>query len=106
MRRESQNEKKHDTKRNHTNVNGDERSTTSGQRADDALLANETHVGGLLQGKRQIDKRSLYREIFEIPQGVLSCVLVVLLVARSHALVYLSCWNSCTVLYSFLSIAL
>ena len=45
-------------------MNGDKRSPTSGQRADDALLANEKHVG---RGKRQIDNRYLYRQILEIP---------------------------------------
>ena len=75
-------------------MNGEKRSQRSGQRANDALLVNERHVGCLRQGKRQIDKRSLYREILEILQEMLqeSCVLVVvLLVARSHIRSVCSC---------------
>ena len=75
-------------------MNADKRSPTSGQRADDAQLANEKHVGCLLQVLNDRLTRDRCTAKYLRPLKECSCVRVVLVVARSYALVYFSHWNS------------
>ena len=91
-------------------AHGDKRSPTGDQRADDALWANEKHfVGCLLQGiKRQIDKRSLYREILESSSRVGTAVwyLYVLVPALSPWRHMLFLWTWCSIYARSCSVAL
>ena len=83
----------------------------SGQRADHALLVNEIHVVGcLLPPWYKVLNDRLTRDRctakYSRPLKECSCVLALLLVALSNALVYSSCWNSSSSMVSILVPAL